>query len=207
MGRLTQRYHTHIEYRREVTSSAVCLVFPPMSGTTMAHFPLHYPPPPFNDPLSYHIPAQEADNALMNSLGLLVSMGDDDHLLSGVFIIRKSVHLLPSESQEWLNWVTPLNKNKTELYYFLPFQISILVRRQMCKIFYTELKRKKGRGVKFGVGYSNRNKTKQESAYGDEPNKVMRERSAFKWMIAFFLNKTGHVATVALENCPTANSN
>ncbi|GBP23826.1 hypothetical protein EVAR_86201_1 [Eumeta japonica] len=36
-----------------------------------------------------------------------------------------------------------------------------------------------------------------------KPTKVANERSAFKRMIASFLNKTGLVATVALENCHT----
>ncbi|GBP35898.1 hypothetical protein EVAR_23147_1 [Eumeta japonica] len=54
-------------------------------------------------------------------------------------------------------------------------------------------------------------KTKQQSTvwvYRDEPKstKVMRERSASKRMIVSFLNKTGHVTTVALENCRTVNS-
>ncbi|GBP29908.1 hypothetical protein EVAR_18388_1 [Eumeta japonica] len=40
--------------------------------------------------------------------------------------------------------------------------------------------------------------------YGDEPkpSKMARERSASKRMIALF-NRTGHVATVTLENCRT----
>ncbi|GBP71633.1 hypothetical protein EVAR_53116_1 [Eumeta japonica] len=54
-------------------------------------------------------------------------------------------------------------------------------------------------------------KTKQQSTvwmYRVErkPTKVARERSASKQVITSFFNKTGHVATVALENCRTANS-
>ncbi|GBP01913.1 Laminin subunit gamma-1 [Eumeta japonica] len=39
-----------------------------------------------------------------------------------------------------------------------------------------------------------------------KPTKVARERSAPKRMIAPFLNKTGHVTTIGLENCYTVNS-
>ncbi|GBP66936.1 hypothetical protein EVAR_40528_1 [Eumeta japonica] len=44
--------------------------------------------------------------------------------------------------------------------------------------------------------------------YQDEPKptKAARERSAFKRMIASFSNKAGHVATVALDNYCTVNS-
>ncbi|GBP37957.1 hypothetical protein EVAR_84944_1 [Eumeta japonica] len=54
-------------------------------------------------------------------------------------------------------------------------------------------------------------KTKQQSTiwvYREEPKpiKVACGRSAFKLMIASFFNKTGHVATVSLENCRTVNS-
>lgn len=54
-------------------------------------------------------------------------------------------------------------------------------------------------------------KTKQQSSvwvFQDEPKptKVARVKSASKRMIASFFNKTGHVATVALENRRTVNS-
>ncbi|GBP47648.1 hypothetical protein EVAR_40044_1 [Eumeta japonica] len=74
------------------------------------------------------------------------------------------------------------------------------------------------RGVKLGVVtvdetsiYCYDSKTKQQSTvcvYRDEPTpiKVERERSASMRMITSFYNKTGHVATVAMQNCVTGNS-
>ncbi|GBP87982.1 hypothetical protein EVAR_62489_1 [Eumeta japonica] len=77
-----------------------------------------------------------------------------------------------------------------------------------------------GRGVKFGVGHRTDDapwvycfyfKTKQRSTaweYRDEqkPTKVARERNASNQMIVSFFNKTGRLATVALKNCRTVNS-
>ncbi|GBP49887.1 hypothetical protein EVAR_29500_1 [Eumeta japonica] len=59
--------------------------------------------------------------------------------------------------------------------------------------------------------YRNNPKIKQQLTlwvYQDEPKptKNAREQSTSKQMIAFFFNKTRRVATVALENCRTMNS-
>ncbi|CAH2097221.1 unnamed protein product [Euphydryas editha] len=76
------------------------------------------------------------------------------------------------------------------------------------------------RSIKFGVNiitgdatwiYCYDPKTKQQSSvwvFRGEPKstKAVRVNSASKRMIASFFNKTGHVATVALENRRTVNS-
>ncbi|GBP30050.1 hypothetical protein EVAR_14567_1 [Eumeta japonica] len=54
-------------------------------------------------------------------------------------------------------------------------------------------------------------KTKQQPnvwVYRDEPNptKVAGERSTSKQTVTSFFNKIEHVATIALENCGTVNS-